>query len=180
MLDLCSYVGSFSLNAATNGNALSTVGVDSSQAAIDAAVKNAVLNGVEDRCEFVKEDVGKYMKRMGEEGRRWDVVVLDPPKLAPTVKGLDRAVGKYTSLNRDAIKLISPSGGVLLTCTCSSAMTNGGGGDLFGNTINKAIRNAGRTGRVVKKTHTAGCHAGNGEYLTALLVVIDPLEGGED
>ncbi|GMH46976.1 hypothetical protein TrRE_jg453, partial [Triparma retinervis] len=176
VLDLCCYVGSFSLNAVVGGGAIEATGVDSSARAVAQAEGNALANGVEGKCTFVKEDVAKFMRRKGEEGERWDVVVLDPPKLAPTVKGLSRAVTKYATLNRDAVKLISPSGGVLLTCTCSSAMTNGGEGRLFTDTVVKAVRNAGRTGRVVKKTHTAGCHAGGSEYLTALTVVVDPIE----
>ena len=67
-----------------------------------------------------------------------------------------------------------------MTCTCSSAMCNGGnGGGLFGETVTKAMGNAGRTGRIVKKVHTAECHVGLEEYLTAITVVVDAIEEEE-
>ena len=81
VLDLCCYVGSFSLNAVVNGGARNSTGVDSSAKAVGLAADNAQVNGVEGKCTFLKDDVGKFMKRMREEGESWDVIVLDPPKL---------------------------------------------------------------------------------------------------
>lgn len=67
-------------------------------------------------------DIEAFMTRSSEQGREWDFVVLDPPKLAPSRKDLDRAARKYTRLNCLALRLVR-RGGVLLTCSCSGAVT---------------------------------------------------------
>ncbi|GMH56571.1 hypothetical protein TL16_g02161 [Triparma laevis f. inornata] len=144
VLDLCCYVGGFSLNAAKNGGAVECVGVDSSSDAIEGARENAVLNDVTN-CEFVQSSIEGYMKKAIENGEEYDIVILDPPKLAPTLKGLDRASRKYHALNRDALKLIDrKNGGLLLTCTCSSAMSTKDGGEFFLRMIQRG-KNATRT-----------------------------------
>eukprot|EP00978_Attheya_sp_CCMP212_P012522 scaffold31251_cov39-Attheya_sp.AAC.1 len=85
VLDLCCYNGGFALNAMVHGGAVSCVGVDSSQDAIDAAQDNAALNNVDSsQIEFVKADIQRYMEKALDEGKEFDVIVLDPPKLAPT------------------------------------------------------------------------------------------------
>lgn len=123
VLDLCCYHGGFALNAAIHGHAMLVTGVDSSQDAIDACYRNAKLNNVDD-VEFIKMDVAKFMKQANERGDEYDVIVLDPPKLAPSTNGLDRAKRKYHGLNRDALKLVNEKdGGLFMTCTCSAAMT---------------------------------------------------------
>ena len=125
VLDLCCYNGGFALNALIHGNARSCTGVDSSPIAIQAANENAILNNLVndndgDKINFVQDDIANFMKRAYEAGEEYDVIVLDPPKLAPSISGLLRASRKYSALNRDAIKLINKQeGGLLLTCTCS-------------------------------------------------------------
>ena len=59
------------------------------------------------------------------EGQGWDIVVFDPPKLAPTRKSLARAMQRYRRLNTQAMRLVSP-GGLLMTCSCSGAMSQSG------------------------------------------------------
>lgn len=59
------------------------------------------------------------------EGRQWDLVVFDPPKLAPNRKSLPRAMHKYRRLNAQALRLVAP-GGLLMTCSCSGAMSQSG------------------------------------------------------
>ena len=181
VLDLCCYVGSFSLNAAVNGRAEQCVGVDSSRDAIEAARHNAELNGVSGKCEFVVSGIEDYMKQAIEDGEQFDVVILDPPKLAPTMKGLDRASRKYLALNRDALKLVSNSGGLLMTCTCSSAMSTKDGGQFFLNTVKRAALSAGRHVTLHSRTHAAACHTtspleGSSNYLTAALMSVAPSE----
>jgi 23S rRNA (cytosine1962-C5)-methyltransferase len=68
--------------------------VDSSESAIQLAERSAELNGVAGRCKFVQQEVEAYMKEAAEAGLQWDIVVLDPPKLAPTRKSLERAAVK--------------------------------------------------------------------------------------
>ena len=199
VLDLCCFVGAFSLNAAVNGGAKKCTGVDSSkvrtvrvvasppppnsnssnfnhiQDAVAAAQKNAELNGV-DNCEFIAMGIEAYMKDAISRGLEYDIVILDPPKLAPTVKSLERASRKYHALNRDALKLVNKkSGGVLMTCTCSSAMSTMNGGQYFLNTIQRASLAAGRDIKLHGRSHGAACNStspleGSSNYLTAALI----------
>ena len=116
VLDLCCYHGGFSLTAKLLGGAKHCTGVDSSQDAINVCRENAQLNGIADQdMDFIRDDVDNFMKLAAatDQPRYWDVIVLDPPKLAPSVSGLDRAARKYHSLNRDALKLINPTDGGL-------------------------------------------------------------------
>lgn len=66
-------------------------GVDTSKPALDLARRNAELNGVEDRCIFLNEDIMQVMKDQFAKGLRFDIVILDPPKLAPTRNSLTAA-----------------------------------------------------------------------------------------
>lgn len=90
VLDTYCYSGGFSINAALGG-ATSVVAVDSSQAAIDTAVQNAEINKVGQTVQFVKSDAVEYMRKLQSEGKQFDIVICDPPKLAPTRASLDRA-----------------------------------------------------------------------------------------
>jgi 23S rRNA G2069 N7-methylase RlmK/C1962 C5-methylase RlmI len=176
VLDLCCYHGGFSLNAAIHGHAKHCTGVDSSQDAIDISKANAERNKCTD-VEFVREDISHFMKQAFEREQEYDVICLDPPKLAPSVSGLDRASRKYHGLNRDAMKLISKEGGLLLTCTCSAAMTQNEG--LFLQTVQQAAIGAGRRITLLRVDGAASCHVQNpasrGNYLTAALFHVSPI-----
>lgn len=109
--------GGFALNAAAGG-AIECTGVDSSASAVSLAKANAELNGLADRARFVCSDIEKFMAQALSDGLTWDVVILDPPKLAPSKGTLPKAERKYAKLNRSAAKLVAP-GGILMTCSCS-------------------------------------------------------------
>lgn len=183
MLDLCCYHGGFSLNALINGGALSCTGVDSSEDAIDTCRANAKLNGYDDeeRLKFVRSDITTFLQDSAGQAY-YDVIVLDPPKLAPSASGLDKARRKYHSFNRDAVKLIAPEGGILLTCTCSAAMTQKDGGQYFLGMVQGAAQAAGREVTLLKVSGAASCHTQSpvswpaGAYLTAALFYVHPLE----
>jgi 23S rRNA (cytosine1962-C5)-methyltransferase len=178
VLDLCCYHGGFSLNAAKNG-ASNVVGVDSSKDAIDTCTANAALNDIKNVVGFVKADISDFMKTCSS---RFDVVVLDPPKLAPSVSGLQRASRKYHSLNRDALKLVDDSGGLFMTCTCSAAMTQKDGGQFFLQTVHQAALAAKRQVTLISVNGAAPCHTQSpisypaGNYLTAALFMVHPRE----
>lgn len=182
VLDLCCYNGGFALNAMVHGGASSCTGVDSSQDAIDAAIANADLNGLDgSRIQFLRDDIAQYMKDASEDAKEYDVIVLDPPKLAPSVSGLERASRKYHALNRDAMKIIDrKEGGLLLTCTCSGAMTQKDGGNFFLQTVQNAALAAGRQVTLLRKSGAAPCHTQSpasypaGNYLTAALFYVSP------
>ena len=184
VLDLCCYNGGFALNAMMRG-ATSAKGVDSSQDAVDAATANAQLNGLEDKdISFVKDDISTFMKSAIDAGEdEYDVVILDPPKLAPSISSLDKASRKYHALNRDAMNLIDKKqGGLLLTCTCSAAMSQKDGGQYFLNMVNGAGLSSRRRVTLLKVSGAASCHVQSpasfpaGQYLTAALFHVGPAD----
>jgi 23S rRNA G2069 N7-methylase RlmK/C1962 C5-methylase RlmI len=189
VLDLCCYHGGFALHALIHGQAKHVTGVDSSQDAIDTCWRNVKLNGISqssddnstiaNRIQFVRDDISKFCQTHSDTF--YDVVILDPPKLAPSMASLDRAQRKYASLNRDAIQRIDPTqGGLLLTCTCSAAMTQHLGGRTFLETIQQAATMAGRQVTLLRVSGAASCHTQSpacfpaGDYLTAALFHIHP------
>ena len=169
VLDICTYTGGFALNAVAGG-AKSVVAVDSSAPALETARRNAELNGYgEEQVKFVKGDMVGFLEDALKRGDAYDVVILDPPKLAPSRKSLENAKKKYIRLNRAGLKLISP-GGLLVTCTCSSAMTRSGD---FLQTISQAAREAGRSVSLLRREGPGPDHALDpnsleGDYLSAL------------
>ena len=95
-------------------------GVDLDEQAIAVAKKNANLN--QTRVKWVHADAFGYARQMYENGRTWDVVVLDPPKFVPTRNDLEEGRKKYFDLNRLAISLVKP-GGLMVTCSCSGLLS---------------------------------------------------------
>mmetsp|Transcript_23190 Transcript_23190/g.55935 ORF Transcript_23190/g.55935 Transcript_23190/m.55935 type:complete len:601 (-) Transcript_23190:54-1856(-) len=184
VLDLCCYNGGFALNAMIRGCAASSIGVDSSQDAINAAMANAELNGLSGMdVSFVKDDISAFMKGAMDADNEFDVIVLDPPKLAPSLSSLDKASRKYHALNRDAMNLIDRSqGGLLLTCTCSAAMSQKDGGQYFLSMVNKAALSAKRRVTLLRVSGAAPCHTQSpasfpaGQYLTAALFHVGPAD----
>jgi len=184
ILDLCCYNGGFALNAIIRGSAASATGVDSSQDAVDAAIENASLNGLDaKKISFVRDEIATFMKTAIEDEEEYDVIVLDPPKLAPSLSSLDKASRKYHALNRDAMNLINKEqGGLLLTCTCSAAMTQKDGGRYFLNMVNGAALSAKRRVTLLRVCGAAPCHTQSpasfpaGAYLTAALFHVGPAD----
>lgn len=121
VLDLFCYSGGFGITAASRG-ASSVICVDSSQPALDAARVNADANQIGDRIEFVRSDVFKYLEQAKASGDQFDVVVLDPPKMARSQSGFDQAMRGYHSLNAMSASLLR-SGGILVTCSCSGRVS---------------------------------------------------------
>eukprot|EP00899_Mesostigma_viride_P012466 jgi/Mesvir1/2121/Mv16649-RA.1 len=173
VLDLCCFSGGFAVAAALGG-ATCVTGVDSSSAAIAAAGRNADLNGVGPLCTFVEADVDEWMAGQLDDPNspRYDIIVLDPPKLAPTSKDLRRALQKYRRLNALAMGLIQPAGGLLLTCSCSGAVTQS---DSFPYMLVEAAQAARRSAVQLQVMGAAGCHLqhltfAEGNYLIASLL----------
>jgi 23S rRNA (cytosine1962-C5)-methyltransferase len=119
VLDLCCYTGGFAVQAKKLGNAADVTGVDLDEEPIRLARENAGLNQV--RINFVTSDVFAYMRDMIRNGRQYDVVVLDPPKLIRSRDEFDEGRRKHFDLNRLAMQLVRP-GGLLLSCTCSGLL----------------------------------------------------------
>ncbi|MDB4991350.1 MAG: m5C1962 methyltransferase RlmI [Myxococcaceae bacterium] len=120
VLDACSYVGGFAL-AAARGGARSVLALDSSQPALTQGRELAELNGLS-QIAFERADVREELARMSGAGRKFGLVIFDPPKFVPTIKHLEKGRRAYRQLNAHAIRLVEP-GGVLVTCSCSAALS---------------------------------------------------------
>lgn len=118
VLDCFSHTGGFALNAAY-GKAREVVAVDVSQTALDQGYQNALLNGLEGKIAFVKDDVFDYLDTCSVG--KFDIIVLDPPAFTKSRKTVDHAYSGYKKINMKAMKLLG-KGGYLITCSCSRFM----------------------------------------------------------
>ena len=138
VLDVYSFIGAFGL-AAARGGAEAVVCVDSSTKAMTAAAINAHHNGFAGTMAFDNENAKRSMElRIGRD-ERYDMVIVDPPKLAPTKRHLRNAQKAYRKLNANALSLVEP-GGVLVSCSCSGVLSR----DDFLRTLSVAGRDVGR------------------------------------
>lgn len=122
VLDAFCFSGGFGITAAKLGGASSVVGIDSSESAIQLAAANAEMNSVAQRCQWKKSDVKAAIEEFAGQGTLFDVVVLDPPRMARTQGGLERALNGYLRLNMTALTVLKP-GGILVTCSCSGLVS---------------------------------------------------------
>jgi 23S rRNA (cytosine1962-C5)-methyltransferase len=104
------------------GDAAQVLAVDSSEPALAVARQNAELNDVADRIRFESGVALQKLQQLKAEGARFDGIVLDPPKMARTRGGLERALKGYVHLNQLAVELLEP-GGTLVTCSCSGLVS---------------------------------------------------------
>jgi 23S rRNA (cytosine1962-C5)-methyltransferase len=171
VLNCYSYTGGFSV-AALAGGARRVISVDSSAPALDRAKANVGLNGFgASQHEAADADVNRYLRECLEAGRRFDAIVLDPPKFAPTAAHADRAARAYKDINRLALKLLPP-GALLLTFSCSGGI----GAELFHKIVAGAAIDAGADGTIVERLEAAPDHPTTlffpeGEYLKGLAVL---------
>jgi 23S rRNA (cytosine1962-C5)-methyltransferase len=136
VLDLYCYSGGFALNALKAG-ASDVIGIDSSGPAITLARRNAEANGLAAR--FEEADVMDAIERFRAEGRRFGLIVCDPPKFARHPKGIEKALRAYLNLNLAAVGLLEPDG-VLATCSCSGLVDRGLFADLLGQVADRSGR----------------------------------------
>ena len=117
VLDACCYTGAFALHAAAAGAGM-VLGLDSSEAALAIARRNAAHNHFEDTCSFELGNVFDALRQFEKRGQQFDVVVLDPPSFTRNRNAIAKARAGYKEINLRALKILRP-GGVLLTFTCS-------------------------------------------------------------
>jgi 23S rRNA (cytosine1962-C5)-methyltransferase len=120
VLDVCCHTGGFGLVAAAQG-AESVLGIDGSQNALAAAERNAQRNGLTN-IRFETGDCFDSLAAYAKDGKKYGMVILDPPRMANTKKHLESAMRAYYRLNRSAVDLLEP-GGILVTCSCSGRVT---------------------------------------------------------
>jgi 23S rRNA (cytosine1962-C5)-methyltransferase len=171
VLNCYCYTGGFTV-AALAGGAAHVTSIDSSAPALQRARDHVALNGMDARrTDFLDADVNACLRRFIAEGRRFDAIVLDPPKLAPTVAHAERAARAYKDINRLALTLLEP-GGVLFTYSCSGGIS----ADLFHKIVAAAGADAGVDGYILERLGGAPDHPmtlafPEGEYLKGLVVM---------
>ena len=153
VLDCFTHTGAFALNAAAAG-AERVCAVDVSADAVEQVRKNAALNGLEDRMDFLRADVFDLLTDMANAGRcDYDFIILDPPAFTKSRETVKNAVRGYKEINCKAMKLL-PRGGYLATCSCSHFMTE----ELFVNMLHDAARDAEVSLRQVEARQQAADH----------------------
>ena len=143
VLDCFCYSGSWGVHAAAYG-AASVTAIDSSEKAISLARENAALNGFSSimRCET--EDAFERLRSLKSEGRRFDVIVLDPPAFIKSRKLIQEGLKGYLTINRRCMELLN-KGGYLVTCSCSHHL----GRDMFHELLLKAAVQSGQEMRLL-------------------------------
>ena len=151
VLNCFSYTGGFGLHAMAGG-AKSVLQVDISGPSLELARKNAALSNL-DGIETQEDDVFRFLRKCRDEGRKFDMIVLDPPKFAEKRSQIMKAARGYKDINLLAMKLLD-KGGVLATFSCSGAMTN----ELFNKVVMEAAADAKKDFAIVERTAQAADH----------------------
>ena len=151
VLNCFCYTGGFSLYALKNG-ATSVLSIDSSADALEMAKENLALNGFEsERATWQEADVFTALRTLRDRAESFDLIVLDPPKFAPTAAQAERAARGYKDINLLGFKLLRP-GGILATFSCSGGIS----ADLFRKIVAGAALDAKVDARIVDYLHQ-GC-----------------------
>lgn len=171
VLEAFCYTGTFSLHAAHYG-AKSVLGLDISDTAVNTARRNAELNGYRNICKFESVNAFDVLKQWVKDGKRYDVVMLDPPAFTKSRENIQKAITGYKEINLRGMKLVKP-GGFLVTASCTNLVDP----ELFLKTIDMAAKDAKRKLRQVTwqtqaSDHPILWHVPNTEYLKFLIVQV--------
>ena len=170
VLNCFSYTGGFTV-AALAGGAREVTSVDSSGPALAHVAEHVRLNGFDAAASrTVEADANRFLRDALAAGERFDAIVLDPPKFAPTVASAERAARAYKDINRLALQLLAP-GGLLLTFSCSGGIAP----DLFHKIVAGAAMDAGVDAAILERLAAAPDHAATlffpeGDYLKGLVL----------
>lgn len=168
VLNAFCYTGGFTL-AALKGGARRVESIDTSEEALAQARRNLELNRLDaSKAEWIAADVFAHLRRYRDQNRKFGLIVLDPPKFAPTEKHVPNAARAYKDINLWAMKLLAP-GGHLLTFSCSGAVSP----DLFQKIVAGAAADAKvdlgvRRHLGASEDHAVSIHFPEGEYLKGL------------
>ena len=171
VLDCFCYTGGFSVNALAGG-AKSVLSVDSSADALELVRKNVMFNDLlADRHSVLEGDVFQLLRKFRDEGRTFDMIILDPPKFAPTAAQAEKAARGYKDINLLAFKLLRP-GGLLVTFSCSGGVD----ASLFQRIVAGAALDAGVDAQIIEHLsqaadHPVALHFPEGMYLKGLVCV---------
>jgi 23S rRNA (cytosine1962-C5)-methyltransferase len=152
-LDVCTYQGGFALHLAQACEKVTAV--DISRQVLEVAEQNEQLNAgaLKSEIEWIEGNAFDLMKDYASAGRQYDTIVLDPPAFAKSKKHLESAIRGYKELNLRALKMLRP-GGVLVTCSCSFAVSE----EDFLSMLTEAAQDAHRAVRVLEKRTQAMDH----------------------
>ncbi|WP_334190970.1 class I SAM-dependent rRNA methyltransferase [Noviherbaspirillum sp.] len=170
VLNCFCYTGGFSL-AALKGGAASVLSIDSSADALETGKRNMALNGFDSNlAEWRDADVFKTLRALREQGRTFDLIVLDPPKFASSPDHVERAARAYKDINLLGMQLLR-EGGLLFTYSCSGAIS----ADLFQKIVAGAVNDARVDARIVRRLSAGADHPmttsfPEGEYLKGLML----------
>ncbi len=169
VLDCFCYSGGFTTNALAGG-ANSVLSVDSSADALEFCKENIVINDLPlDKHTSLEGDVFQLLRKFRDENRSFDMIILDPPKFAPTSAHAEKATRAYKDINLLAFKLLRP-GGILVTFSCSGGVDAG----LFQKIVAGAALDAGVEAQIVEHLsqgadHPVSLHFPEGAYLKGLV-----------
>ena len=169
VLDCFCYTGGFTVNALAGG-AKSVLSVDSSAAALALCRENISLNDLpSEHHTSIEGDVFQLLRKFRDENRSFDMIILDPPKFAPTVAQAEKATRGYKDINLLAFKLLR-AGGMLVTFSCSGGIDAG----LFQKIVAGAALDAGVDAQIVEHfsqgaDHPVSLHFPEGAYLKGLV-----------
>ena len=169
VLNCFCYTGAFSVYALA-GSAESVLSMDSSEPAMEQVKTNLALNGLgEEKSELMTADVFTALRKFRDSRRSFDIIILDPPKFAPTTAQADKAARGYKDINLLAFKLLNP-GGLLFTFSCSGGVSR----ELFQKIVAGAALDAGVNARIVAQLsqsadHPIALNFPEGSYLKGLV-----------
>jgi 23S rRNA (cytosine1962-C5)-methyltransferase len=170
VLNCFCYTGGMSV-AALKGGAKSVLSIDSSGPALETAKRNVALNEIDNtRAEWWEADVFQALRKLRDMGKAFDLIILDPPKFAPTAHHAEKASRAYKDINLLGFKLLR-EGGRLMTFSCSGGIS----AELFQKIVAGAALDANVDAQIVKhlsgsEDHPVALNFPEGEYLKGLLV----------
>ncbi|GAA5173992.1 23S rRNA (cytosine(1962)-C(5))-methyltransferase RlmI [Niveibacterium umoris] len=174
VLNCFCYTGGFSLQALAGG-ASEVLSIDSSAHALASAQRNVERNPQLDasRATWWEADVFAALRELKTEGRRFDLIILDPPKFAPSAAHAQRAARAYKDINLLGFRLLNP-GGILMSYSCSGGI----GLELFQTILAGAASDAGRDAQIIHRLaaapdHPIGLAFPEGEYLKGLVCQVN-------
>jgi 23S rRNA (cytosine1962-C5)-methyltransferase len=171
VLNCFCYTGGFSVHALVGG-AKSVLSVDSSADALALGRENVAINELESqRAEWLEGDVFQLLRKFRDENRSFDMIILDPPKFAPTAAHAEKASRAYKDINLLAFKLLRSSG-ILVTFSCSGGVDAA----LFQKIVASAALDAGTDATIIEhlsqgSDHPVSLHFPEGAYLKGLVCV---------
>ena len=171
VLDCFCYTGGFTINALA-GDAKSVLSVDASAEVLALAKQNIELNNLPiDKVNFLEGDVFQVLRKFHDENRSFDMIILDPPKFAPTAAQAEKAARGYKDINLLAFKLLRPNG-ILVTFSCSGGVDAA----LFQKIVAGAALDAGVDAQIIEhlsqaSDHPISLHFPEGAYLKGLVCI---------